>query len=80
MQNVRFLQLGWLVAIALIGVLVGAGFQDSTSKIGVVDISKVVEGSDFGKENQDSFATMKKQPRPTVAGTLSARLSRPRKL
>ncbi|AIE85177.1 OmpH family outer membrane protein [Fimbriimonas ginsengisoli] len=59
MSNLRFLQLGWVVAAAVIGVTVAGGFQDKTDKIGVVDISKVVEQSDFGKANQEMFAKMK---------------------
>ncbi len=59
MQNTRFLQLGWVIAAAFIAVALTGGFQDSTSKIGVVDISKVVEQSDFGKQNQESFNKMR---------------------
>jgi Skp family chaperone for outer membrane proteins len=60
MRNTRFLQLGWFLFVATFGVFVATGFQDNATKIGVVDISKVVEGSDFGKQNQDSFNQMKK--------------------
>src|SRR4051794_5236313 len=59
MRNLRFLQLGWVVACAVIGIAFAGGFQDQTLKIGVVDISKVVEQSDFGKANQDTFNKMK---------------------
>jgi Skp family chaperone for outer membrane proteins len=59
MRNIRFLQLGWVLACAVIGVSMAGGFQDKTDKIGVVDISKVVEQSDFGKANQDTFNKMK---------------------
>ena len=41
------------------GVLAGTGFQDAQTKMGVVDISDVVEQSDFGKKNQEDFNTMK---------------------
>lgn len=46
--------------MAAIGILVGAGFQDATSKTGVVDITRVVEQSDYGKANQVAFGAMKK--------------------
>jgi len=58
-MNSRFSKLGWVVAAATIGILSAVGFQDSTTKIGVVDITKVVESSDFGKTNQDTFKAMK---------------------
>ncbi len=59
MLNLRFLQLGWVIAAAFIAVSVAGGFQAPTEKIGVVDISKVVEQSDYGKANQDTFSKMK---------------------
>lgn len=59
MRNLRFLQLGWVIAAGVIGVSMAGGFQDKAIKIGVVDITKVVEQSDFGKSNQDTFNKMK---------------------
>ncbi|CAN5466392.1 hypothetical protein BH11ARM1_BH11ARM1_01510 [soil metagenome] len=59
MRNIRFLQLGWVIAAAFIAVTVTGGFQATAVKIGVVDISHVVEASDYGKGNQDTFAKMK---------------------
>ncbi len=59
MKDTRFLQLGWVIAAAFIAVTVTGGFNQSAIKIGVVDISKIVEGSDFGKSNQESFTKMK---------------------
>ena len=59
MKDTRFLQLGWVIAAAFIAVTVTGGFQAPALKIGVVDISKVVEGSEFGKVNQDSFTKMR---------------------
>ncbi len=59
MLSVRFLYLGWIVAAAFCGVAVAGGFQGPTEKTGVVDISKIVEQSDYGKANQDTFAQMK---------------------
>lgn len=46
------------VAIAF-GIFAAIGFQDATNKLGIVDISKVVEDSDFGKSNQTTFNQMK---------------------
>lgn len=48
-----------VVAAALVGVFGALGFQDANSKIGVVDITKVVENSEFGKANQTTFGEMK---------------------
>jgi Skp family chaperone for outer membrane proteins len=59
MKDIRFLQFGWVLAASLIGVVMAGGFQAPTEKVGVVDISKVVENSDFGKSNQEEFAKMK---------------------
>lgn len=50
---------GWAIAALLLGVFAAVGFQDASNKIGIVDISKVVEMSDFGKSNQASFNQMK---------------------
>jgi len=52
-------KIGWLCAAGLLGILAAAAFQAPTDKFGVVDISKVVEQSDFGKANQDAFKKMK---------------------
>jgi Skp family chaperone for outer membrane proteins len=59
MKDTRFLQLGWVIAAAFIAVTLTGGFNQTAIKIGVIDISKVVEASDFGKLNQDSFTRMK---------------------
>ncbi|MBS1716976.1 MAG: OmpH family outer membrane protein [Armatimonadetes bacterium] len=59
MMNIRSNKLGWIVACGLLGGLVATGFQAGTEKVGVVDISKVVEDSDFGKANQAAFKKMK---------------------
>jgi Skp family chaperone for outer membrane proteins len=56
----RFLQLGWVFAAALLAVVVGGGFQASSVKIGVVDITKVIEDSGYGKETQAAFRQMQK--------------------
>lgn len=52
-------KIAYLVAAAAVGVFAASGFQDATTKMGVVDISDVVEQSDFGKKNQEDFNTMK---------------------
>ena len=52
-------KIAYLVAAATLGVLAASGFQDTTTKMGVVDISDVVEQSDYGKKNQEDFNTMK---------------------
>lgn len=51
--------MGWVVAAALAGIMLGSGFQGSAEKTGVVDLSKIVEQSDFGKQNQTTFNAMK---------------------
>jgi Skp family chaperone for outer membrane proteins len=61
MNKTRFLQLGWVIAAAFIAVTVAGGFQAAPMKVGVVDISHVVEDSDFGKANQAAFEKMKQQ-------------------
>src|SRR5687768_1286374 len=40
--------------------LFASGFQDSTAKIGVVDINKVFEQSNFGKQSRDNLGAMMK--------------------
>lgn len=59
MNHTRFLQFGWVLFATVTGISLAGGFQDKTDKIGVVDITKVVEQSDFGKQNQEQFAKMK---------------------
>jgi Skp family chaperone for outer membrane proteins len=59
MANLKFPQLGWVLFAATAAVLMASGFQDTSTKIAVVDLSKVVEDSAFGKKNQDAFAQMK---------------------
>jgi Skp family chaperone for outer membrane proteins len=51
--------LGWLVAAVMAGVMFGSGFQDTPLKVGVVDITKVVETSKFGKDGQAEFNARK---------------------
>lgn len=49
-----------LTAVAIVfGIFAAIGFQEASNKLGIVDISKVVEDSDFGKSNQSTFNQMK---------------------
>jgi Skp family chaperone for outer membrane proteins len=50
---------GLAIVALFFGVFAAVGFQDAAMKIGIVDISKVVEDSDFGKANQATFNQMK---------------------
>ncbi|MBI1756729.1 MAG: hypothetical protein HYR64_06445 [Fimbriimonas ginsengisoli] len=59
MRRDRWDQLGWVMVAAIAGVLLAGAFQGATDKQGVVDISKVVEDSDIGKANQETFKQMK---------------------
>jgi len=52
-------KIAYLVAASALGVLFATGFQGSEGKMAVVDISQVVEQSDFGKKNQEDFNAMK---------------------
>ncbi len=58
MQNLY--KIGGALAAVAVGVFAASGFQDAATKFGVVDITKVVEQSEFGKTNQTTFNTMKK--------------------
>lgn len=50
---------GWLVAALLAGIMLGGGFTQGSDKVGVVDLTEVVEKSKFGKQNQDKFNQMR---------------------
>jgi len=54
-------QIGWTLAAAIAGAMMASGFQGSAQKLGVVDISKVVESSELGKANQTAFSDLKKR-------------------
>ncbi len=47
--------MGWIVAAALGGVMVGTGFQGNSSKIGTVDMARVFNESDFAKKETDQL-------------------------
>jgi len=59
MHLTRFLQFGWILAAALIGIVLAGGFQGPEIKIGTVDIVRLLDQSDYGKEGQDIFKKMK---------------------
>ena len=59
MWMTRFLQFGWVLAAALIGVALAGGFQGNEIKLGTVDIVRLLDQSDYGKEGQDIFKKMK---------------------
>lgn len=59
MRMTRFLQFGWVLAAVLIGVALAGGFQTNDIKIGTVDIVRLLDQSDYGKEGQDLFKKMK---------------------
>lgn len=58
MNNVRFLQLGWVLFAAVAAVALAGGFQAPQEKLGSVDFPKVIEASDFGKANQAQLTKM----------------------
>ncbi|RYG45249.1 OmpH family outer membrane protein [bacterium] len=51
-------RLGWILFAALLGGVSASGFQEAAQKNAVVDITKVVEQSDYGKQNRTMFAQM----------------------
>jgi len=54
----KFERLGWVVAAALAGGMVGMGFQDASAKTGTVDLAKVFNDSDYAKKQTDMLKTM----------------------
>lgn len=60
MKTNKLSNLGWVVAAALGGLMITSGFQENQSKIGVADVSAVVEKSDIFKKNETDFEAMKK--------------------
>ena len=59
MQKPTTNQTGWLAAAVMAGAMAGLGFQGGSEKSAVVDVQKVVEQSEFGKQNQVTFNEMK---------------------
>ena len=59
MNSTRFLQLGWVLVAAICGVALAGGFQNSELKIGTVDIVRMLDESEYGREGQSFFKKMK---------------------
>lgn len=60
MHNMKNTQLGWIVAAALGGILIGGGFQPDAGKMGVVDLNQVIDKSAQGiafKKTQSDMET-----------------------
>lgn len=58
MKKFETYKIGWTLAFAMLGVLLAAGFQTATEKIGTVDLGKVMDDSDMGKGSQDRLNKM----------------------
>ena len=56
---ITFQRLGWIVAAAVIGVIAATGFQAGFEKVGIVDLSRMVETSELGKRNIAALDAMK---------------------
>lgn len=56
---ITFQRLGWIVAAAVVGVIAACGFGDGLDKVGVVDLSRMVETSELGKKNIAALDAMK---------------------
>ena len=59
MTNLRFLQLGWVLFLATLAVLLGSAFQGPTEKIGVADVNRLMDESDFGKTVKAQLDSMR---------------------
>ena len=57
---------GWLVAAGLLGAMLSSGFQTPSLKLGVVDVNRIVETSEFGKASQKILSGMKKSREETL--------------
>lgn len=71
MPSLRLYQFGSAVAVLLLGILVGGGFQAPVEKNGVVDINAIVDGSNFGKGVRDTVDKMR-AAREEVLGFIDA--------
>lgn len=58
-MNQKMSMMGWIVAAALCGVMLGGGFQTADVKIGVVDFASVVEKSEYYTTNEKSLSAQK---------------------
>lgn len=52
-------KLSWVVAAAAVGLFLAGGFQDSQTKIGVVDLGKILDNSDVSKKNTSDLQAMR---------------------
>lgn len=48
----QFKSFGWILAAALAAVFVAGGFQSGSSKVGVVDLARVFNDSDYAKDQE----------------------------
>lgn len=58
MNNMKFQQIGWVVAGILAGVMLGSGFQAKSDKFGVVDLGEVFSQSNYAKTQTETLKTM----------------------
>jgi len=58
MNNMKFQQIGWVVAGVLAGVMLGSGFQAKSDKFGVVDLGDVFSQSNFAKSQTETLKSM----------------------
>jgi len=59
MKNLRFLQLGWVLFFAVTTVWIATGFQVPVEKVGVADINRMMDDSDFGKSVKAELEKMR---------------------
>ena len=59
MYNIKSSQLGWIVAAALGGILIGGGFEPEGPKYGVVDIVQVMSKSAMGAAFTKNYDAMR---------------------
>lgn len=55
----RFLQLGWVLFLSLLAVVSVVGFQTPVEKVGVADINRLMDQSDYGKSLQAQLDKMR---------------------
>ena len=53
--------LGWIIAAGMGATLLASGFQNQTSKVGVVDLQTVFQNSDYFQQKQDQLKAMGQQ-------------------
>jgi Skp family chaperone for outer membrane proteins len=54
----KFERLGWIVAAALAGAMIGMGFQGNAQKTGTVDLEKVFNESAYAKKQTEGLRNM----------------------